>query len=252
MRLLLLLVAAIVGCAPPEEPEATGDVLACQPPSDPSLALVGAAGASKCLLIDRYEVTQGEYAAFLASDTRPTMPGCDWNDDLAPSSSCLARAEVAHGDDLPAVCLDVCDAAAYCRASGRRLCEAEGGDAGPLGRHEWIRACTNDEKTTQYPYPGDGVVGRCNVPGAQATEPGEHPTCVNQSGVADLSGNVAEWTLPCEGSGPRASCYARGGSFIDPTIASARCTSHLALDAETRAPYLGFRCCSMQLPGAPP
>lgn len=236
----------LTACAPPEEPQAqtlpvTED--ACPDPSDPAMVLVGRAG-STCLAIDREEVTQRAYDEFLASQAQPLVSGCEWNEDLRPDSACLARPETAEAGDRPMVCVDVCDAAAFCVAMGKRLCGGDPSVTDAAARSDWVRACMNDGRTTQYPYPGDGVEGRCNVDSAAALPPGSLETCTSLSGAMDLSGNVAEWTFPCDGAGAEAACPVRGGSFIDVDLTSARCASQVSLPANTTSSYVGFRCCA--------
>jgi formylglycine-generating enzyme required for sulfatase activity len=242
------LLVVLVGCAPPEEPQARAEATTdeCAAPRDPALVLAGRSG-STCLAIDRHEVTQRAYEDFLARATHPAVPGCDWNEDLQPDAACLARPEVVQADDRPAVCLDVCDAASFCVAAGKHLCAGDPSATEAKDQSDWVRACTNDGRTTQFPYPGDGVDGRCNVDSTAATPPGAYATCTSMSGAMDLSGNVAEWTLPCEGAGPDAVCPARGGSFLDTDIASARCASQVFLPANARSSYVGFRCCGDNL-----
>jgi formylglycine-generating enzyme required for sulfatase activity len=210
------------------------------------MVLVGRAG-SICLAIDREEITQSAYDDFLKSQDPPVVAGCDWNKDLRPDGACLARPEVVQAGDRPAVCLDACDAAAFCAAMGKRLCGGDPSAADAEDRSDWMRACTNDGRTTQYPYPGDGVEGRCNVDSAAAMPPGSFATCASMSHAMDLSGNVAEWTFPCEGTGSEAACPVRGGSFIDVDLASARCMSQVSLPARTTSTYVGFRCCAYTL-----
>jgi len=100
--------------------------------------------------IDTTEVTQAQYKAFLdAKGTdfsgQPSMcasrpyassggPGCVWSPSTTPN--------------LPVMCIDWCQASAYCKWAGKRLCGKIGGGATPLSDFasttvdQWYKACT--------------------------------------------------------------------------------------------------------------
>ncbi len=153
--------------------------------------------------------------------------------------------------------VDWFEAAAACKAAGKRLC-TEG---------EWLTACqgaipvdenhngifSDDRLTgTEYPYGDLYKAGLCNddmalptpQPGGddERTEippliTGNHPKCRSAFGVYDLSGNVREWV----GTVPNMGAYI-GGAFQ--SQASATCHSR----TESWGPYhkseaIGFRCC---------
>ncbi len=102
-------------------------------------------GAGYC--IDQREVTRGEYKAFLdakAGDVKGQPPGCAWNEGYAP----VPDPEDPHGrygcptdswaletyPDYPVVCVDICDAIAYCAWAGKRLCGVIGASATDLSQ----------------------------------------------------------------------------------------------------------------------
>ena len=89
-------------------------------------------------------------------------------------ATCMEQATCRSGcDDHPQVCVEWCDAQAYCLAVGKRLCGKIGGGPNALAdyddptRSAWLNACSN-EGTKDYPY-GDlydpTLCGRDQPPG---------------------------------------------------------------------------------------
>lgn len=128
--------------------------------------------------IDRYEVTTGRYAKFLAA-TGASRPPDDW-ESLDPKS----------GDELPVVGVDWNDASAYCRWAGRRL---------PT-ESEWEKAARG---TDARRYPWGDISPTLDQANFQNTSPeaydgglskvGSHPAGRSPFGVHDLAGNAGEW-----------------------------------------------------------
>jgi formylglycine-generating enzyme required for sulfatase activity len=156
----------------------------------------------------------------------------------------------------PQVCVDWCDAQAYCEAHGKRLCGRIGGGSNSamfgnhLDRSQWYYACTSNGAHA-YPYGDTYNAYVCSYDNAWGTfEVGQKSGCHSDvdpwDAAYDLSGNVSEWTDECEantsGWDP---CLTRGGSFFtghDTTRVrceddSREIRSHLDYD-------LGFRCCA--------
>lgn len=195
--------------------------------------------------IDPFETTFGEYRAWLA--TRPSAAGqpatCTWNDSFEPGviseaaraaivdagftveEGCTREAMAALGDSRPVVCVDQCDAIAYCASRGRRLCGALGGGAqdlpasatGDPTKSEWFRACSNGG-TRAYPYGDAYVAARCNDEGHGVTDVGRYPECEGGiGGLFDMSGNASEWERACssfDNPAPLEGCAQRGGTFF--------------------------------------
>src|SRR5579862_3670565 len=121
--------------------------------------------------IDRHEVTNAQYRAFVESTGHRTP--YHWTDGHYPDRAA----------DLPVYNVNWDDANAYCRWKGERLpTEAE-----------WERAARGGKDALDYPWGDqpDPKLARFNVssgPGPVAKFPS------NGFGVYDMAGNVSEWT----------------------------------------------------------
>lgn len=221
--------------------------------------------------IDKHEVTRDEYAAFLAADVslegQPEV--CSWNRDFAPSTDpdperkgCMESSSVCQGENCgahPQVCVDWCDASAYCSWRGMRLCGSRQGGSLDIemlddpSLSQWLAACSA-EGTTDFPYGQGYVEQQCNDGKAAletTVEVGTSPACVTATGIFDLSGNVAEWTdscLPPDSNGDN--CAQRGGYFGSTTdtlncVAGDDGYTRTSESRSASSPRLGFRCCSL-------
>lgn len=185
--------------------------------------------------MDVHEVTNREYADFLAADSGPIDAPYYWIDGNPPEG----RAED------PVANLTWEEADAYCRWRGKRLpTEAE-----------WEKACRGGAAAKKYPWGDD-----------DADETKAHfdsvkgPTAVcrfdkNGYGLCDMAGNVWEWTAdiysrdfyrdsPLESpAGASEGRYRvmRGGSWADVPKFLTCAHRSFARPAE-RSPNLGFRC----------
>jgi formylglycine-generating enzyme required for sulfatase activity len=210
--------------------------------------------------IDATEVTRCQYEAWLATSpsTSGQVSACTWNSTYEPSCEWPPGTKGDH----PVVCVDWCDAYAYCKAVGKRLCgKISGGmngydDYANASTSQWYAACSSGG-VNDFPY-GDTYSGTaCNGDDAGhgttvpvASKSGCQSSMSGYAGVHDLSGNVWEWEDSCNGnSGNSDNCRLRGGSFSD----------YVGNDGVLRCDYdsfddgyvrdfqydgVGFRCCS--------
>lgn len=214
--------------------------------------------------VDATEVTRAQYAAWLltnpATSDQPSY--CSFNTDFTPSTTAPANGctsavwPAGANGRLPVVCIDWCDAYAYCKAAGRRLCGKIGG--GPVSpgfaggiTSQWYQACSSGGANT-YPY-GDGYeAGTCNGKEAgygKAVEVASMMACqspaASYEGIYDLSGNVWELLDSCSSaSGAADSCMCGGGTYrFD--IDYLRCDNPAGGQGRSSVvDYVGFRCCS--------
>jgi formylglycine-generating enzyme len=211
--------------------------------------------------IDATEVTQAQYAAFLADkagNTSGQPPECSWNTTYSVAAGCLTGFDPSTRGNHPIAGVDWCDALAYCAWAGKRLCGAldgggpggAGGSALPREQLEWFDACSNhSDGLHKYPYGGTYLPTACNGPELDAggtVAVGSLATCFGGlPGLADMMGNTWEWANTCEPPDANAAdqgCTMWGGSFSYaleqiPCGTGSFARSHNGCD-------IGFRCCA--------
>jgi formylglycine-generating enzyme required for sulfatase activity len=210
--------------------------------------------------IDRTEVTNAQYAAFLNRQGNQQEGGTPW---LDLDEGCLIqevggeyRAVPGYADH-PVVCVSWYGAVAYSRSVGGRLpteAEWEYAARGPQSlRYPWGEAfdsskvnfcdvnCAHDFRATEY---DDGYGTTAPV--------GSYPGGASWSGAVDMAGNVWEWTqtrfdgYPYDASdgreelSPVGKRTLRGGSFTN-LIPNVRGAYRAGLPPDNKVPSLGFR-----------
>ena len=205
--------------------------------------------------IDRTEVTWAQYEKFIlakGNDLSGQPPECTNNSSYLPVP--LAAWPPMTRPHDPVTFVDWCDANAYCKWAGKRLCGGIGGGANAFGewadpaKSQWYNACSSGG-ANNYPYGGGLNEEACNGPQKHVdttVEVGSCPACqslvAGYAGVYDLSGNVWEWVDSCEASAGMAdTCHVRGGGWGSFDL---HCSADFAVQRASGAHDLGFRCCS--------
>jgi formylglycine-generating enzyme required for sulfatase activity len=210
--------------------------------------------ASNAYCIDETEVTNGDYAKFVASQSdagtvqQPIF--CSWNTTFRPNDAGWPHPGY---DQFPVSQVDWCDAWSYCKWANKRLCGKIGvGDLADVfatdpDRAQWYRACAGTGRSP-YPYGTSYDARRCNgvdnVP-PQLFEVKWFKDCQgHEPGLFDMSGNVYEWIDVCESvTGASDSCRTAGGAFNSPSYELA-CDFRAVLPRNNTTPNVGFRCCT--------
>jgi hypothetical protein len=184
--------------------------------------------------MDRFEVTNTQYAAFLNEKENKRVQGETWM-KMEPD----AGIETINGryvvrpthENHPVVRVTWFGANAYCEWAGKRL---------PTDK-EWLRACQG-QTGRAFAWGSKFDESAVNIDGPDIyprTSPvGHFKAGLSEEGVADLSGNVWEWTNTRTFGGKR---VVRGGSFLG-NAGAARCTSRESLGPTEQGIDVGFRC----------
>ncbi len=174
----------------------------------------------KGFYIDRYEVTNKQYANFLKESKRPAPP--HWEGGKYPEGQ----------DDFPVTNVTYEDAAAFCAHYGKRLPTAA----------EWEYAARGPGSKL-YTWGNDWAPGKCNNFEAGKNGPvkvGEFKEGRSWSGTFDQCGNVWEWTsTPAPGT-PNLMLI-KGGSYA-PLEDRPRASLTGRLARDQGKPNVGFRC----------
>lgn len=226
--------------------------------------------------VDSTKVTQRQYAEFLAANEGSPGsedPTCKWNtsygpnfhDDTTSGGGCYVGptfdgSHVTESDwfspettpNRPVVCVDWCDAFAFCRWSGKRLCGRVGGGAVKTAEFadpktsQWYNACSN-QGATAYPYGDEYEAKECGLGEAPVlADVSAANACHAASGmfaeVYGMSGLTSEWTDACEysESAGMTLCVAPGGAG---SAEVARCDFAGLIAPEAGDSGTGFRCC---------
>lgn len=182
--------------------------------------------------LDRYEVTNAQFATFLARSPAFLAPLVHFfanTDDPQPAD--WLQGEIPAGlEHYPVRGIDWATATRYCAWAGKRLpteAEWEGAARGPRG---WLYPWGNEENAVELPSASTYTVGSL-------------PTNRSYFGVYDMAGNVWEWVRDPYTPVSDGQQIMRGGAYdlrYDmkfPMVSAPNATSHHASLINT-----GFRC----------
>jgi len=188
--------------------------------------------------IDKYEVTNAEFSAFLDQRGNQEEGGTLWI-ELGSKYALIEKTEGGFGakkgfEQHPVIEVSWFGARAYCEWAGKRLpTEAE-----------WRQACEGKEKL-RFPWGDLFAPGKVNIYGDKdgylRTAPvGSFPEGASPYGAMDMAGNVWEWTDAAAGQPP----FLHGGSWVNGKTL-ARCANRAStVDSHSyiKGNSLGFRC----------
>jgi formylglycine-generating enzyme required for sulfatase activity len=233
--------------ARPDATDASFDA-ACPGDGGPLAIRVGA------YCIDSTEVTNADYARFLAADAGAAPAPCAANASYVPGGGTWPPP--TGSDSLPVVGVDWCDAYMYCAWIGKRLCGAIGGGGNPYDGYDagqWHRACSSAGALV-YPYGATYDPFACNGQDRDAgalVDAGSLSTCAGGASTTlrDMSGNVYEWEDSCDHDASMSdNCRIRGGGWLTPgppANVNLSCTGSGVAIARGADGFVdvGFRCC---------
>lgn len=204
---------------------------------------------------------KAEKEKLLASAAAPVAAGSgSCPDGMRPVAAGAFKMGTAPGDpmmgfdekalssvDVPAFCIDAFEypnkrgaspTASIGFADAKRLCEAQSKRL--CSEAEWEKACKGPGGS-KWPYGASFDADSCNteddIGDARSLAPaGRFAKCRSGYGVADMSGNVAEWT---------SDRIIKGGSFASGDYA-VRCSARKNGASFAKSTEVGFRCCSDQ------
>lgn len=198
--------------------------------------------------LDPTEVTLGEYRKCVAASTAalavrlPREDDCVWlNIPPQVQQGCNWQAQGSDSDSLPVNCIDQKRAENYCKWAGKRLPTEE----------EWEYAARGTAGSL-YPWgnepPADQLCWKRTAPCPVGLFPRTLLGSMNSKGLADLGGNLGEWTSSFLCTYPdKTRCDAtkrvfRGGRYDYTTEVGLQAFARSALEPTSFGSSLGFRC----------
>lgn len=222
-------------------------------------------GKSYC--IDETEVTQAQYATFVAAQVSGDAgdAACSWNQSYQPKFADDTSGRGCHypddagpsywysptqTPDRPIVCVNWCDARDYCRWAGKHLCGSMErsvaigiDDYAAADKSEWFNACSQGG-ITSYPYGNAYRPSSCHGSPNDASAGCEGFTGPDGA-VRAMSGGVSEWQDVCGPLPPdmQVHCLIGGGNAKSGGASDVRCDSLAYASPNSVSAGRGFRCC---------
>jgi formylglycine-generating enzyme required for sulfatase activity len=182
-------------------------------------------------LIDRYEVTNEDYAAFVAATNHP-----------APSHWGPTRRPPPKRERHPVVFVTFADAGKYAAWAGKRLPSAEEWEVAARGpdprEFPWGNAFTEKDNVFNANSLEYWQFNKSQNPGTTPVDQFDGPNSESAFRVMGMGGNVWEWTSTEDSRKFR---VLKGGSFMTPK-AALRCANVYPEDPALAHPDVGFRC----------
>ena len=163
----------------------------------------------KTFWMDKTEVTNAEYAEFVAGAKHPAPSY--WSNGKPPS-----------GQELwPVTNVSIADAQAFSDWRSKR----DGKKYRLPSEEEWEYAARNGSENNLYPWGNEWIDGRANVDANSLKPVGSYPQGTSKAGVLDLIGNAWEWTSTKAAAYPGNTLLVippgqviiRGGAFVEPS-----------------------------------
>ncbi|WP_224365106.1 bifunctional serine/threonine-protein kinase/formylglycine-generating enzyme family protein [Hyalangium versicolor] len=232
--LLLKRMGAQGGGDPTPVPPPVSQPVPPAPPASPQGSPM--ALAARCPQ-DMKQVSGGTFKRGAPPNEKERMADERLLESVQVSTFCIDEYEYPNKEgDLPLVNVTWEQARQACESKQKRLCSEE----------EWEKACKGPGNAL-FPYANEFNASACNTKDANEKDralavAGHFAGCRSGYQVADLSGNVAEWTAsPFAGNNPNKTL--KGGAF-NRTDSAVRCSARTSGEPDKPEPTVGFRCCA--------
>ena len=189
---------------------------------------------SSAYRLNKFEITQGQFARFVAWLVLQPQPERFYHPDT-PEAWRFASLSLQHrllGKlEAPANSIGFWDAFAYCRAAGGEL---------PT-QTQWLAAASGSENRA-YPWGNSfyQLPWRYQDPMLNLVAPADsYPEAASPDGVFNLGSGVSEWV---QGDGEQSYVQMGGNAALQPAALHALNYIERPTAADYRSPYVGFRC----------
>ena len=183
-------------------------------------------------------IASGPFIMGASSGDPDRNPGEKYNEVVKVAGFCIDKYEFPNKQGaMPMGGVNWSKAKQQCEAVSKRLCSEE----------EWEKACKGP-KNLKYPYASSYDAAKCNTEDAKGDDrplaaSGALAACVSGFGVADMSGNLWEWTSS-QLQPNLQDRVLRGGSYSRPDYHD-RCANRYNSLPSVISKEFGFRCCTI-------